>query len=321
MRSIAILGNLCSSRSWPEDVKRTMFDFERGKIRLIRGGKYPTCHSVFIDDDIRAVIDPASDEAKLLAIHRERPIQVIINSHCHEDHFLFNSRFPDAALWVPSLEAAGFRGIDAFFDQFYESGDIDDKTRAAWDTFFTDFVQYQPREPDRLLKDGEILVFGKTRGRVLHTPGHSPGHLSFHFPEEGVLYLADQDLVKFGPYYGDKGSSIDDTIASLQRVAAIDVDVYLVAHGREGVIEGDPAHIQRYLDVIYTREERLLTLLASGPKNLDEITAEGIIYGGRSLAAGAWELTLSEKIMMDKHLQRLEGLRTVRQEDGYYHLA
>ncbi len=287
---------------------------------MIRGGKYPTCHSVFIDDEVRAVIDPGSDEDKLLAINRERPIQVLINSHCHEDHFLFNSRFPDADLWVPRLEAAGFRDIDAFFDQFYESGSIDEETKAAWDTFFTDVVRYQPREPDRLLEDGEDLVFGETRARVLHTPGHSPGHLAFHFPEERVLYLADLDLVKFGPYYGDKGSSIDDTIASLRRVAAIDVDVYLVAHGREGVFDGDPAHIQRYLDVIYTREERLLTLLASGPRNLDEITAEGIIYGGRSLSAGAWELTLSERIMMDKHLQRLEGLGTVRQEGGLYHL-
>jgi len=298
-----------------------MFDFERGKIRLIRGGKYPTCHSVFIDDEVRAVIDPASDEARLLELHRQRPVQVIINSHCHEDHFLLNSRFPDAELWVPGLEAAGFRDIEAFYDQFYESAEIDEKTKAAWDTFFADVVQYQPREPDRLLAEGDLLVFGETQARVLHTPGHSPGHLSFHFPGERVMYLADLDLVKFGPYYGDKGSSIDDTIASLERVAAIDVDIYLVAHGREGVLDGDPSHIRRYLDVIYARDERLLALLASGPKDLSEVTAAGIIYGGRTLSDGAWELALSEKTMMDKHLRRLERLGTVRQEDGLYHLV
>ena len=298
-----------------------MFDFEVGKIRFIRGGKYPTCHSVFIDDEIRAVIDPASDEKKLLAIHRQRPIQALINSHCHEDHFLLNSRFPEAELWVPRLEAAGFRTIEAFYDQFYESGDVDEKTKAEWDTFFAEVVRYQPREPDRLLDDGDLLIFGQTRARVLHTPGHSPGHLSFHFPEERVIYLADLDLVKFGPYYGDKGSSIDDTIASLQRVAAIDADIYLVAHGKEGVLDGDPIHIQRYLDVIYTREERLLALLTSGAKTLDEIAAEGIIYGGRNVSGGAWELALTERIMMDKHLRRLEDRGTIREEDGFYHLV
>lgn len=55
-----------------------MFDFEKGKVRFIRGGKYPQSNSVLIDDDIRAIIDPACNEEKLLSIHRERPIEVVI---------------------------------------------------------------------------------------------------------------------------------------------------------------------------------------------------------------------------------------------------
>ena len=298
----------------------TMFDFEKGKVRFIRGGKYPQSNSVLIDDDIRTIIDPACDEDKLLTIHRERPIEVIINSHGHEDHFLYNSRFPDAQLWVHALDAQAFRDIHDFFKQFFSPEEVDAESKAAWSKFFSEVVQYQPREPDRLLEDEEILVFGETRVRVLHTPGHSPGHLSFHFPEEKILFLADLDLVKFGPYYGDKTSSIDDTIKSLHRVAAIDVEVYLVSHGKDGILDGDPDHIQRYLDVIYKREEKLLGFLASGPKNLEEVTAQGIIYGGRSLADGAWELSMSERTMMQKHLQRLERLGKVRGERGRYHL-
>ncbi len=298
-----------------------MSDFQRGQIRFIRGGRYPHCHSVFIDDQIRTVIDPASDEEKLLSLHRERPIQVIINSHGHEDHFLYNSRFPDARLWVHAMDAAAFRSLEDFYDQFYDPEEVDENTKAAWSNFFTDVVKFQPRTPDRLLEDGEILEFGETRVRVLHTPGHSPGHLSFHFPAERVLYLADLDLVKAGPYYGDRASSIEDTIQSCHRLAAIDVDVYLVAHGKEGVLEGDPAHIHRYLDVIGQREERLLDFLASGPRNLDEVAAQGIIYGGRSLTEGAWELSLSERTMMLRHLDRLERQGTVRRENGRYHLA
>ena len=47
-----------------------MFDFEKGKIRFIRGGKYPQSNSVLIDDNIRAIIDPACNEEKLSLIHR-----------------------------------------------------------------------------------------------------------------------------------------------------------------------------------------------------------------------------------------------------------
>jgi len=298
-----------------------MFDFEKGKVRFIRGGKYPQSNSVLIDDNLRAVIDPACNEEKLLAIHRQRPIEVVINSHGHEDHILYNSLFPDAQLWVHKLDADVFKDMDQFINQFYPPDEVSEKTIAAWAQLLTEVVKYRPKKPDRLLADEEILDFGQTRVQVLHTPGHSAGHLSFHFLDERVIFLADLDLVKFGPYYGDKASSIDDTITSLQRLAKIDADVYLVSHGKEGILDGDPAHIQRYIEVIYQREEKLLTFLASGPKTLQEITAHGIIYGGHRLASGAWDLSMSEKSMMQKHLDRLERIGSVIKENGTYNLS
>ncbi len=298
-----------------------MFDFEKGKIRFMRGGKYPQSNSLLIDDDTRAIIDPACDEEKLLKIHRERPIEVVINSHGHEDHFLYNSRFPDAQLWVHELDAAAFKDINAFLGQFFRPAEMDEKLDAAWTRFFTEIVRYQPKAPDRLLADEEILDFGQTRVQVLHTPGHCPGHLSFHFLAEKVIFLADLDLVKFGPYYGDKASSIEDTITSLQRLAKIDADVYLVSHGKDGILQGDPAHIHRYLNVIFQREEKLLALLASGPKTLEQITAQGIIYGGRSLENGAWDLSMSEQAMMRKHLERLARMGNIREANGLYYLV
>jgi len=298
-----------------------MFDFEKGKVRFIRGGKYPQSNSVLIDDNIRAIIDPACNEEKLLSIHRERPIEVVINSHGHEDHILYNCLFPDAQLWVHKLDAGVFKDMDVFIHQFFPPEEMDEKTIATWTQLLTEVVKYQPKEPDRLLEDEEILDFGQTRVQVLHTPGHTAGHLSFHFLDESVIFFADLDLVKFGPYYGDNASSIDNTIKSLQRLAKIDADVYLVSHGKEGILDGDPAYIQRYIDVIYQREEKLLTFIASGPKTLQEITAHGIIYGGHRLANGAWDLSISEKSMMQKHLERLERNGSVKKENGTYILS
>ena len=103
----------------PKERILSMFDFEKGKVRFIRGGKYPQSNSVLIDDDIRTIIDPACNEEKLLSIHRERPIEVVINSHGHEDHILYNSLFPDAQLWVHKLDADVFRDMDVFINQFF----------------------------------------------------------------------------------------------------------------------------------------------------------------------------------------------------------
>jgi glyoxylase-like metal-dependent hydrolase (beta-lactamase superfamily II) len=280
-----------------------MFDFEKGKVRFIRGGKYPQSNSVLIDDNIRTIIDPACNEEKLLSIH------------------IYNFLFPDAQLWVHKLDADVFKDMDVFIHQFFPPDEMDEKTTAAWAQFLTEVLKYQPKEPDRLLEDEEILEFGQTRVQVLHTPGHTAGHLSFHFLDERVIFLADLDLVKFGPYYGDNASSIDNTIKSLQRLAEIDADVYLVSHGKEGIMDGDPAHIHRYIDVINQREEKLLRFLASGPKTLQEITAHGIIYGGHRLANGAWDLSISEKSMMQKHLERLERIGGVKKENGTYKIS
>ena len=230
-----------------------MFDFERNKIRFIRGGKYPQSNTVIIDDKLHTVIDPACNRQKLLSIHAKRPIELIINSHGHEDHFLYNSQFPEARLWLHQLDAGYLKDMRLLVDQFYFLDEMTEKAEAVWTAYFTDVVKYQPKTAERLLEDNEILDFGHTQVQVLHTPGHTPGHLSFHFLNEEVIFLADLDLVNFGPYYGDRDSSIEDTINSLERLAKIDADVYLVSHGKAGVLDGDPEHIQRYINVIYQR--------------------------------------------------------------------
>ena len=107
-----------------------MFDFEKGKVRFIRGGKYPQSNSVLIDDNIRTIIDPACNEEKLLSIHRERPVEVVINSHGHEDHILYNFLFPDAQLWVHELDAGVFRDMDVFMHQFFPADEMDEETKA-----------------------------------------------------------------------------------------------------------------------------------------------------------------------------------------------
>jgi glyoxylase-like metal-dependent hydrolase (beta-lactamase superfamily II) len=48
-----------------------------------------------------------------------------------------------------------------------------------------------PREPDELVEDGQKLKLGSLDVEVIHTPGHAPGHVMYHFPSEGVLVGGD----------------------------------------------------------------------------------------------------------------------------------
>lgn len=289
--------------------------FTRGSISLIHGGKYPHCHSVVIDDRIRAVIDAASDREKLLAFHEERGVNVIISSHAHEDHFLYNSLFPDAELWVHRADAQAFTDLEYFINLFQPS----EQEALLWKEYLTGVVNYVPRKVDRFLLDNDRLDFGETAALVVHTPGHTPGHCSFFFPQERIMFLADWDLVNAGPYYGDPNSDLDLTIESLRRLMAYDADTYLTAHGK-GIFEGDPGIIQEYLDKIFHREALLLDLMEKGPKTIDEITAQGIIYG-KVKTIGAWDLGISERNMMHKHLERLMAQGRVEFDGKMYRLS
>jgi hydroxyacylglutathione hydrolase len=48
-----------------------------------------------------------------------------------------------------------------------------------------------PPPPDEMLAEGQILRVGKLAVHVLFTPGHAPGHVSFHLPEHKVLFDGD----------------------------------------------------------------------------------------------------------------------------------
>ena len=48
-----------------------------------------------------------------------------------------------------------------------------------------------PREPDDVVEDGQRLTLGSLKVDVIHTPGHAPGHVMYHFPDQKVLVGGD----------------------------------------------------------------------------------------------------------------------------------
>lgn len=49
----------------------------------------------------------------------------------------------------------------------------------------------QPPDPDVMLAEGDTVTVGEIEFRVLFTPGHAPGHVSFYAPDNNVLFDGD----------------------------------------------------------------------------------------------------------------------------------
>jgi len=289
-----------------------------GRIVFVPGpsnGRYPFCNSLYIDDSRGVLIDAGSDEAFLGALKEAHKIDMIINSHYHEDHILFNYLFPGADLGVHDAEVPCYRSIRHFLDFYGLAGT---EYEQAWHDILIDRFNYREREPGLTFRDGDILDFGRTRMVVVHTPGHSPGHCSFYFPEEGMLFLGDLDMTGFGPWYGDRVSDIDDTIASVHRLMQIPARIFISAH-ETGIIEGDlSGAAEAYLAVIHERERKLLACL-DRPRTLDEIAGRWIMY--KRPREPKYLFEFAERALVRKHLERLEKKKTVTRVEDRYVLA
>jgi len=287
----------------------------RGNVELIPGknlGRYPYCNSVFIHEKPGIVIDPASDEERLMALKQDPGIGIIINTHYHEDHFLYNYLFPEAEFWVPEADAPAFESLENVMDFCGILGLPDEET---WRSYYLDKFNYRVRKPARKLKGGDKLQFGKTLMEVIHAPGHTPGHSGFWFPEEKVLFIADYDLTAFGPWYGDRVSSLEDTIASIEKLRKIPAEVYWVSHGEEIPRAQAEDRFREYLKVITVREEKLLVFLQN-PHILDEIVDQWIIY--RKEREPVYFFRFAEQAMVKKHLENLlrRGLLRIEGQAG-----
>lgn len=52
-------------------------------------------------------------------------------------------------------------------------------------------MQAEKINPDHKVKDGDVIEVGSKKAEVIHTPGHTLGHICFHFWEEGIAFVGD----------------------------------------------------------------------------------------------------------------------------------
>lgn len=115
----------------------------------------------------------------------------------------------------------------------------------------------------RLLADGDVLDLDgpvPTRWRVLHTPGHAPGHVCLHEASEGALVVGDMvasvGTILVDPTDGDMSAYL----AQLERLASLGARVALPAHGEP--IDDPSALFRKYVVHRTMRERRVLDALA-----------------------------------------------------------
>ncbi|MGD9034284.1 MAG: MBL fold metallo-hydrolase [Desulfobacteraceae bacterium] len=261
-------------------------------------GKYPFCHSIYVEG-AGVLIDPASDRERLVQLREKPGVKTVWLSHWHEDHFMHLDLFDDLPLCISEADAPPLSDLDILMDAYGI-----DEARDDWRPVFENQFNFRPRKPTRFLRGGEVIDLGTVAVKLISTPGHTPGHLSFFFKGPDILFLGDYDLGKFGPWYGDVESSIQGTIDSMEHLRNMPATVWLTSH-ETGVFEDEPGVIwDEYVGVIAEREGRLMDFLEE-PRTMKDIIEAWIVYKKPREPKGFYEL--GERGHMKKHLERLMG--------------
>ena len=286
-----------------------------GPVHFIPGnnaGKYPHSNSLYIED-AGVLIDAGADRERYQALRDGPGVREVWLSHWHEDHFGCIDLFDDLPLRQMPSEAEPLADVEKFLDWY---GIRDEEFRAYWRKTLAEDFHYRPRRASRHFEPGEIIDLGSCHVEVIHAPGHTPGNLAFFFIEPAVLFLGDYDLTRFGPWYGDRDSSIELTITSVQRLQQIPARVWLTSH-EHGIFEEPPGEIfDRYLAVIDERERKLLEYLNEAPRTLADIVGQAIVYRKPRQPRAFFEW--GEQAIMGKHLERLLRAGRIGCQDGRY---
>lgn len=166
-------------------------------------------------------IDPGDDGDMLAQVIRARELNLsaIWLTHAHIDHI------------------GGVAGIKRHFDVPVFMHPLDEPLyKRAADVAELYQVPFEEGPlPDRSLTEGEILRVGSLEFRVMHVPGHAPGHVAF--VGEGVVFGGD---CLFAGSIGRTDLPFCDPAqldASLERLAALPAATrVLPGHGPETTI-------------------------------------------------------------------------------------
>ncbi len=127
------------------------------------------------------IIDPGmydnSEFEQLISYisHKDLKPKAIINTHTHLDHIF---------------------GVQALVNKYkvpfgIHERELDVLKMAAGSATLFGFDLRTPPKPDFFIKEGTPLQLGKDTLEIFHTPGHSPGSISFYYPKGNWVISGD----------------------------------------------------------------------------------------------------------------------------------
>ncbi len=161
--------------------------------------------------------------------YRPQDIRQVIATHGHWDHLSAMAQLrkeSDAQLFMHDSDRDPV-----------ETGDTDRTASFLYE------LPFPPVEVDGRLEDEGEFEAGGYRFHVIHTPGHTPGSVSFWAEIEGSKILIAGDAL-WGGYHPRIRSNLDEWSDTLDKLLVMDFDFLTIGHGPPRLIPDANARLR-----------------------------------------------------------------------------
>jgi glyoxylase-like metal-dependent hydrolase (beta-lactamase superfamily II) len=201
-----------------------------------------------------AIIDPgpsneAHAQALLDAVKGETVTHIIV-THTHSDHSPNTARLKAATSATVYAE-----GVHRASRPRYESEKGSSESGADRDF-----------RPDVTVRDGDVIEGDGWALQAVATPGHTANHMAFAWPERKFLFVGDHVMGWSTSIVAPPDGSMIDYMASLEKLAARDEDLYFSGHGPE--IPDAQRFVRFLIRHRQAREASILHRLAKGAADI-----------------------------------------------------
>jgi glyoxylase-like metal-dependent hydrolase (beta-lactamase superfamily II) len=241
-----------------------------------KNGKYPDGNQVVVRGaDTLAVFDSPQVSQRIGEAFDAADLAIL--GHVHEDHMAGLRRIPRASVHVHEADVQAARSWAGLSRHYGYPETVLGPLRAKIEREF----DYAPRPDAIAYGDGAAWSLGGgVSVRAVHLPGHTSGHCALVVEPVGVAFIGDIDLSGFGPYYGDGTSDLGAFRRSLEAVAQLEAAVWVTSH-HKGVYTDRDAFLEAlraYTATLEAREAKLLAMLGSAVRSLDELVSMRLLY-------------------------------------------
>jgi glyoxylase-like metal-dependent hydrolase (beta-lactamase superfamily II) len=279
-------------------------------------GKYPDGNQVVVrGSDTLAAFD-TPQVANRIGPDFDRADLVVLG-HVHEDHMAGLHRVPGAEVHVHEADVEAARSWEGLTRHYGYTPEVLLDLKAKIEKQF----DYRPRPDAIAYRDGTTWDLGGVRVRAVHMPGHTAGHCVLMVEPHGIAFIGDIDLSGFGPYYGDATSSLAQFRDSLERIESLPASVWITSHHKGVITDRDVflKMLHAFKARIDEREEKLLGMLAAGPRTLAELVRERLLYPADH--ADLWVDCAEERSIVQHLDELLAAGRVERDGDRRFRLA